>query len=259
MADYRQALQTLYQTALADFIAERTRLAAGLRAAGDADGAKQLAQRRRPTASAWTVNQLYWDERSSFEALLAAAAPIAKGDLRAMPAYREALGTLRKRAAARLRGAGHPATAGTLRRVMGTLAAVAAAGGFEPDPPGALATDREPPGFDAVGQPASTPRHNTPRGGPQRQRAAATRDAARERHAACAEDRRAKKQAKLKARARQRLETAVRDAHAELRRRERALSFLQKDLKAAEKAVEEAHASLGDLERKLRALDDDAD
>ena len=257
MADYRQALPTLYQVPLADFVAERTRLVAGLRAAGDADGAKQLAQRRRPTASAWAVNQLYWHERGSFDGLLAAAAPIARGDLSATPAYREALGELRKRAAARLRAAG-PATAGTLRRVMGTLAAVAVAGGFDPDPPGALATDREPPGFDVVGQLAATARHK-PRGDPQSQRAAATRDAARERQAARAEDRRAKKQAELKARARQRLEAAVRDAHVELRRRERALSLLQKDLKAAEKAVEEAGALLGALERKLRALADDAD
>ncbi len=258
MTDYRQALQTLYQAPLADFVAERRRLAAELRAAGDADGAKQLAQRRRPTASAWTVNQLYWDERRSFDALLAAAAPIAKGDLREMRAYREALGELRKRAAARLRGAGHPAAAGTLRRVTGTLAAVAAAGGFDPDPPGALATDRDPPGFDAVGQTVSTPRHE-PRGDSQRQRAAATRDAARERQAARAEEQRAKKRAALKARERQRIEATVRDAHAELRRRERALSLLQNDVKAAAKAVEEARASLGDLERKLRALDDDAD
>jgi hypothetical protein len=258
MADYRHALQTLYRAPLADFIAERKRLTAGLRAGGDAEGAKQLAQCRRPTASAWTVNQLYWDERSSFDALLAAAAPVAKGDLRAMSAYREALGELRKRAAARLRNAGHPAAAGTLRRVMGTLAAVAAAGGFDPDPPGALATDREPPGFDAIGQPARTLRSRLG-GDSQGRRAAATRDAAPKRQAARLEEHRAKKQAELKARQRERVETAVRDAHAELRRRERALTLLQKDLRAAEKAVEDARGSLGDLERKLRALDDDAD
>src|SRR6478609_4033785 len=40
--------------------------------------------------------------------------------------------------------AGHSASDATLRRVTMTLSGLAAAGGFEPDAPGALSKDREP-------------------------------------------------------------------------------------------------------------------
>src|SRR5215472_15754045 len=94
MADHRQALEALYKVPLANFVAERDRLAAELRAAGDEEGARQLARRRRPTTSAWTVNQLYWHARDAFDPLLAAAARMRKGDLSETSAYREALGEL---------------------------------------------------------------------------------------------------------------------------------------------------------------------
>jgi hypothetical protein len=259
MADYRQALQALSRVPLANFVAERERLAAELRAAGDEDAARQLAQRRRPTASAWTVNQLYWHARGTFDALLAAAGEIRKGDLRETSAYREALGELRKRAAAVLQDAAHAASAATLSRVMGTLAAVAAAGGFDPDPPGALATDRKPPGFDAFDEPAAVAEHQPTRGS-QRQRATVARTAASEREhlAAARAEERAQKQAEAKAREaeRRRLKTALVDANAEVRARERALALLQKELQAAEKAVEDAREVVRDLERKFEVFDD---
>src|SRR5262245_14621923 len=151
MSDCRQAVETLYRAPLPEFVSERKRLAAALRAAGDESAAKDLAGRRRPTASAWAVNQLYWRERDGFDALLAGGARLRKGDLGETSAYRTALGELRKRAAAVLQDASHSATAAILGRVTGTLAAIAAAGSFDPDPPGGLTTDREPPGFDTRG------------------------------------------------------------------------------------------------------------
>ncbi len=57
---------------------------------------------------------------------------------------REALATLRGRAATLLTESGHGATESTLRKVTTTLSALAANGGFDPDPPGALGADREP-------------------------------------------------------------------------------------------------------------------
>ena len=74
MADSQQSLQALYTAPLASFVTERNRLAAVLRAAGKGDAAKDIARRRRPTVSAWAVNQLYWHERDAFDVLLAAAA-----------------------------------------------------------------------------------------------------------------------------------------------------------------------------------------
>jgi hypothetical protein len=253
MADYRQALRTLYTRPLASFVAERKRLAAGLRAGRDPDAAKRLERLRRPTVSAWTVNQLYWHARDAFDALLAAAAPIRKGDLGGTAAYREALKELRTRAAVVLREASHAATEATLRRVMGTLAAVAAAGGFDPDPPGALATDREPPGFEAVGErdPAAAHARHSDSGG----RSAVSRPAASERKHLAAEQ--AKRRAETKAREaeRQRLKTAVRHASATVQARERALGVVQKRLQAAGEAVEDARQVLRELERKLTRLD----
>ncbi len=258
IVDYRQALETLYRTPLANFVAERTRLAAELRAGGDQDAAKQLAQRRRPTASAWTVNQLYWQERSAFDALLAAAARMQEGDLGEVGAYRDALGELRTRAAAVLRDAGHAATPAALRRVMGTLAAVAAAGGFEPDPPGALATDRESPGFDAFATPASTARHHADRGASGRHRPVGARTVVSKREplAAARAEQRAKERAEASARERHRLQTALREANAEVRAREGASSRLQKELQAAEQAVTDAREVVRALERKLAILGD---
>jgi hypothetical protein len=51
-------LDELYAAEPADFVATRDRLVRELRAAGDAEGARELARRRRPTAAAHTVNQL---------------------------------------------------------------------------------------------------------------------------------------------------------------------------------------------------------
>ena len=251
-----QALQALYAAPLAKFVPERKRLAAQLRAAGDEGAAKRLAQCRRPTASAWTVNQLYRHDRSSFDALLATAARMRRGDLRQNSAYREALGGLRTRAAAILRAAGHASAAPTLRRVMGTLAAIAAAGGFDPDPPGALTADREPPGFETVHGSASAPGQRARRGSEPHATVARTAPAKRERLAAARAENHAKKLAEARARERHRLETALGDANSDVRARERALSLLRKDLAAAEKAVEHGREIARDLARKLERLDD---
>jgi hypothetical protein len=257
MADYRQALRALYTAPLARFVTERRRLAAGLRAGGDLDAAKQLERLRRPTVSAWTVNQLYWHARDAFDALLAAAAPIKKGDLSGTAAYREALKELRARAAAVLREASHAATEATMRRVMGTLAAVAAAGGFDPDPPGALASDREPPGFEAAGEPGWAAAHA--RHGDSGRHSVVPRTAASERkHLAAAQAaEQARRQAERKAREaeRHRLKTAVRHATVAVQTRERAVAVVKKRLEVAEGAVEDARQVLRELERKLTRLD----
>ena len=240
MADSQQSLEALYAAPLASFITERNRLAAEMRAAGEGDAAKELARCRRPTASAWAVNQLYWHEREAFDALFAAAARLRKGDLKGTGAYREALRELHRRAAVILRKSPHTPTDTTMRRVTGTLAAVAAAGSFDPDPPGALTADREPPGFEAIDTVAAT-----------------TRVARPERTTARPEDR-AKKQAEAKARQaeRQRLVAALREAQAAVRDRERASALRQKELHAAEKAVADARDVVRDLERELEKLDD---
>jgi hypothetical protein len=150
-ASYDDAVAELYQAAHDGFVPERKRLAAELKAAGDKPGAARLLKLGRPTLSAWAVNQLWWQSRDSFEQLFAAAARLRAGDQAGAADRRDAVTVMKAKAAGILVQAGHALNEATLRRVTTTLSALAAAGGFEPDAPGALSADRDPPGFDAAG------------------------------------------------------------------------------------------------------------
>src|SRR5258705_9163405 len=79
MGAYEDAVDTLYAAPIDRFVAERTRLVAALRAAGDKDAAARLAKRGRPTTSAWVVNQLYRHSRADFDSMLATAAQLRAG------------------------------------------------------------------------------------------------------------------------------------------------------------------------------------
>jgi hypothetical protein len=150
-ATFDEAVAALYQAPHEAFVAERKRLAGELKAAGDKAGAARFAKLNRPPISAWAVNQLWWQARADVEKLLAAAARLKKGDQSAAGPRRDALAALRAHAATLLERGGHSANEATLRRVTTTLSALAAAGGFDPDPAGALGADRDPPGFDMAG------------------------------------------------------------------------------------------------------------
>lgn len=152
---YDEAVVELFRGPHATFVAERKRLAGELKAAGDKAGASTFAKLGRPPISAWAVNQLWWLARAEFEALLDTARRMREGDLSATPAHREASAALRNRAAKILSEAGNAAAEATLRRIATTLSAIAAHGGFAPDPDGALTDDRDPPGFEAAGIPMS--------------------------------------------------------------------------------------------------------
>jgi hypothetical protein len=148
---YDEAVASLFQVPLEQFVVERKRLAGELKAAGDKDAAAKLAKLARPPISAWVVDQLWWHARAGFEALFETAEQLRDGKLDATAAHREAIAKLRAQAAKILTDAEHGATESTLRRVTQTLSALAASGGWDPDPPGALSADRDPPGFEAVG------------------------------------------------------------------------------------------------------------
>lgn len=266
MASYDDAVQELYRASLADFVTQRKRGVDALRAAGDKAAAKRLAERRRPTLSAWAVNQLYWHARAAFHALVSAAGRMRSGDLGAAGEHRQAMTTLRKRAAALLAEAGHAASESTLRRVTTTLAALAAAGGFDPDLPGTLAEDRDPPGFEAMA--AATVTRPAPlrvekraaeagRGDDAAARRQRMREEAAQRAAEEAEQRRREAAEKRRAAERHRLETRLRTVRVDLERREARVDMLRKDLRGAEHAVEQARKAIADLERSLAAVRDD--
>ncbi|HVK77128.1 MAG TPA: hypothetical protein VM734_27665 [Kofleriaceae bacterium] len=144
------AAEELYGAPLSAFTAERKRLADALRATGAKPAAAAVAKLPRPAMSAWVVNRLYREARDDLDALLAAGARLRTGDRAALDAQRTALARLRARAAEVLAGDGHAASPATLQRVATTLQALSATGGFAPDPPGRLLTDRDPPGFEAI-------------------------------------------------------------------------------------------------------------
>ena len=56
--DLDDALDQLYGAELADFVAERKRLASGLKKNGRRAEAASLEEQRKPSLPAWTVNQL---------------------------------------------------------------------------------------------------------------------------------------------------------------------------------------------------------
>jgi hypothetical protein len=239
------AVSILYQAPFGDFVAERKRLANERKAAGAKDAAARIAKLPRPPISAWAVNQLWWRERERFDVLLKAAAQVKLGDREAARAHRDALASLREQAARILQDAGNAATEATLRRVATTLSAIAASGGFDPEPPGALSADRDPPGFEALGfgPPAAVSEPKQPRP-----------DAAAER-AAEAERRRAEAEAEKRRRAeRERLSEKLREARALKAAQERELSRLKGELEAAEQGLKQTQALLAELETSLASL-----
>jgi hypothetical protein len=145
-----EAGDALYGGPLDQFVAERKRLAAELRAKGAVDAADRVASLAKPTVSAWVVNRLYRDDREEMDALLAVGRRMRAGEVAATREQRAVLATLHQRAGEILRDGGHAASPGMLRRVTTTLQALSAAGSFDPDPPGQLAEDRDPPGFDLL-------------------------------------------------------------------------------------------------------------
>jgi hypothetical protein len=154
-----------------EFVAARDEVARRLRREGDAEAARRVKALRRPSLSAWAVNQLARSRQQALEGLLAAGerlraahqAALAGGDaaeLRAATrAEREAVAGLVSAALDRLREAGHPTTETTRDRIAATLHAAAAS----PEAAdlvrhGRLTADLDPSGFGAApGGPAAVP------------------------------------------------------------------------------------------------------
>lgn len=271
-ASYDEAVAELYQAPHASFVSERKRLAGEVKTAGDKVGATRVSKLGRPPISAWAVNQLWWHAREAFDKLLATATQLRDGDLGATSAHREALAALRARAATLLTEAGNAATEATLRRAATTLSAIAANGGFDPDPPGALSDDRDPPGFEAAGIPglaapaAKAPKPDGAAADPEEAEAQTKRETkrasdaeeARERSEAASARRRAEEAAAKKIAERHRAEAALRTANGDIERRARDVDRLRKAVEEAEAALDKAKAIATDLEAKLEELGTEA-
>jgi len=269
-SSYERAVSTLFSAPHESFVSERRRLAGELKAEGDKAGAAQLSKLGRPPLSAWAVNQLWWHAREAFGELFETAAQLRKGKLSASPAHRKAIAKLGVRAQQLLNEGGHSVNDATLRRITMTLSGLAATGGFEPEPPGALSKDRDPPGFEAFGiesssgeqvegAPAADEKTKHPAADAKRASEAAAEERKREaqaverrREAQAAERKReAEAQAKRLAQ-RKKLESELSDAQVKLAEREHERDRITKELAAAEREVERARAG---VEAAQSALD----
>jgi hypothetical protein len=152
----------LFKVPLAEFTGVRNALAARLKKEGRVEDADRIKTLSKPSVSAWTVNQLYWNQRHAFDRLLEAgerlrhaqASQLAgkTADIREpRDARRDALAELSRFAAALLTDAGHSASPETMRRITTNLEAISAYAAL-PDspPPGRLTEDIDPPGFEAL-------------------------------------------------------------------------------------------------------------
>jgi hypothetical protein len=164
--------EDLYRLDPSGFTAARNTLAKKLRAAGAKDEAKQVAQLRRPPATAWALNRIAYDQPALVSdvleagALLRAAMDLAlSGDasgLRvAQGEERRAVDAAVTEAAAHLRAVGAAGSDAARQRMASTLrAAVVDPAVAEQLRAGLLDSDREAPGFglDPGDLAPSTPR-----------------------------------------------------------------------------------------------------
>jgi hypothetical protein len=131
-----EALLRLYGEPLERFLAARKELAAGLRAAGQAEAARAVAAAPKPTRTAWALDQVARREPTAVAAMLeardAAAAAPGRGDAAALRAalrdFRGRLGEVLDLARDMLAAAGFEANATQLRRMGETLQAASVPG-----------------------------------------------------------------------------------------------------------------------------------
>ena len=152
-------VDALFRLPLSEFIGARKTLAAQLKKDGRTNEAERVKLLAKPSISAWTVNQLYWEHREEFDRLIAAGNRFRKAqtggkvaDMReALDARREALLRLSDLATEVLQDAGHNPSLDTLRRITTTLEAVSAYAVL-PDglSAGRLIKDVDPPGFESL-------------------------------------------------------------------------------------------------------------
>lgn len=135
MADTDEELDQLYWLPLEEFTNARDRLAAELQERGDRDAAALVKKLRKPTVSAWALNQLVRNHRSEVQELLSVGEDVRSAQRAAISGggsegIRELTGRRRRvidrlldRAEALLAQAGHGTSRPTLDKVGDTLVA----------------------------------------------------------------------------------------------------------------------------------------
>jgi hypothetical protein len=274
-------IDSLFRLPWTEFISARNTLAARLKKEGrqnDADRVKLLA---KPSISAWTVNQLYWDHREAFNQLMTAGKrlrPAQKlrlagkvaGMRDSLDARREALVHLSDLATELLQAAGSNPSPDTLRRVTTTLEALSAHALLPDGPkPGRLTQDLDPPSFDSlaslmssaaaiadVDEPLAPARKSTTPANVRR-----LEEIRRAKVAGAKVSLQDAKRTLNDARARaHRLESTQKKANAEVREAEKyrreAAEILEKATAAAEDAARRARSVAEEMEEVAKTVDD---
>jgi len=283
--DSPDSIDLLYQAPLAEFTAMRNSLAK--HAGADRAAVRQL---RKPNLPAWAVNQLYWQRRAVWDALVEAAERVRVAHGRrlsgksadvetAEAAHRDAVRTAVDEIRGLLRDAGETASGSTISAVIETLQALPGS-----EPPGRMTRPLKPQGLEALSGllPAGrvslravgdVPRSATAaRQFPRRSKAADAREARARTRAA---EERKRKAARLDGEIRE-AASAARKAAADVSRARQALSraererehlaerlkFLEKrtataagDLRLHETRAREAAETHASLVRTRKALD----
>jgi hypothetical protein len=254
-------IDRLYQLALDEFTSARNALAKT--AGGESARVRALA---KPSVPAWIVNQLYWQDRKTWDALVSAAENARKvnravlggksGDVRAANAvHDEAIDAAFKSALALLAGSGHPATDATRQAIAGTLRALP---GDEPS--GRLAKPIQQIGFGALAgvTVAASPRVHEASKRPEPSedaKAARERTLRKQAEAAAAQELKdAETAVRREAFENARLEREARRAEAAVEKAREAMERATADLDRAEKDAREAtRASRAAAERARKA------
>jgi hypothetical protein len=274
-------IEQLFRQPLSGFVASRNALVRRLQAADRADEAAQLRTLGRPTAAAWALNQLYWNQRPLFDRLLAAGDRLrtaqqaavrgrsGASDLReAMQDRQEAVNAATERAAALLRESGDPVTAATRQRMATTAEALASYGRTLATPhAGRLVKDLQPPGFEALAsltfpEDAAATSAPMPRGHviqmPARGRPAApSRGRAKEADAE-AEHRRKREREAERRRALARARAELAKLERETNKRWTALERTTATEKAAEETLSRAQADADEAAHRLKQAEERA-
>lgn len=258
-------VDALFQGPLDQFIRGRDALAKTLRERGKAERAREIQSLRKPSLSAWTVNQLFF-KGTAWSALEAAGRALkqsyggtrkSRGGATVHKAQRDlnqALGTLDDEARRILKKAGLRAGASTLERIGLTLRALALRAPSDDVEPGHLTQDITPPGIEAfaaeLGTVASKSQPVRPAAGKQATRA---RPAPRKRIDPLDKPR---KQAERELTQRRR---AVQTAERRVAAAQRTLDASQRALDAAARALEEAKhaekAARAEAEKAAKAVE----
>jgi hypothetical protein len=253
-------IDRLYQLPLSEFTKTRDDLAK--RAAGMPGAAIRKLQ--KPNLAAWAVNQLYWRDRGTYEALVSAAQKLRSAQMASLggktadvPKAEGAHSAARKSALNRIRAmlddAGERASPATLTAIQETLDALPADG-----PPGRLVRPLKPAGFEALAGLLGGRRMVAKRAEVVPFRPSAKERAAEDKRQTREAERQAERREKTHERVAQRLreaETAEREAGTALERSRRALVRAEHAHAEVSRRLEQAAETVESARRDVQAAE----